>query len=165
MTKYQPPADPKAPWRVVLCTDGARDAAIDEDRCDAATLVDYVMSRDPAMVGSAVPLRDGVAPTWWTLAPLSFAFVTELLARETSPERQRILAARAALVRVEGPMGEGLNLDAREQGTGGMNLLVASEIERVYQACGYGGVLELGDTALVRARLRPGARGPFGLCR
>ena len=31
MTKYAPPADPKAPWRVVLCTDGARDAAIDED--------------------------------------------------------------------------------------------------------------------------------------
>ena len=82
MTKYQPPADPKAPWRVVLCTDGARDAAIDEDRCDAATLVDYVMSRDPSMIGSAVPLLAGTPATWWTLAPLSFAFVTELLARE-----------------------------------------------------------------------------------
>lgn len=162
---HKPPADPKAPWRVVLAVDQSRDPAINDDASDQGAIVEYLISRDPTLIGTEIKLHDGIAPTWWTLAPLSFAFVTELLARETSPERQRVIAARAALVRAEGPSADGINLDVREGALGGMTLLAPAEAERIYNAVGYQGVLELGDIALVRARLRPGMRGPFGLCR
>lgn len=164
---FKPPADPKAPWRVILASDAARDPAVNDESTDNGALVEYILTRDPECVGAptGIKLRDGVAPSWFTLAPLTFAFVTELLARETSPERQRILAARAALVRIEGPLGEGINPDTRDGALGGMQLLAGGEVERLYQAIGYQGVLELGDVALVRAKLRPGVRGPFGLCR
>jgi hypothetical protein len=158
------PADPKAPWRVILATDGVRDPAIAES-VDAASLVEYVYSRDPEMIGEQIKLNDGVKPTWFTLAPLSFAFVSEVLAREPSPDKQRELACRAALVGAEGPMAQMIKLDEREAGVGKMQLLVPTVLEYLRDAIGYDGIRELGDVALVRARLRAGARGPFGLCR
>lgn len=158
------PSDPKALWRVVLATDGVRDPAI-SDGVDGATLLEYVYSRDPAMIGEEIKLDDGVKPTWFTLAPLSFAFVSDVLAREPSPDKQRELACRAALVGIEGPMGAEVKLNQREVGLGKMQLLVPSELEHLRDAIGYDGVRELGDVALLRARLRAGARGPFGICR
>lgn len=158
------PADPKAIWRVVLATDGVRDPAISES-VDGATLIDYVYSRDPEMIGKEITLNNGVKATWFSLAPLSFAFVSEVIAREPVADKQRELACRAALVAIEGPMGAGVKLDNREQGVGKMQLLTAGELEHLRDAIGYDGIRELGDVALVRARLRPGARGPFGLCR
>lgn len=158
------PSDPKAIWSVLLARDGVRDPAIAES-VDGNTLLEYVYSRDPEMVGAEIRLNDGIKPTWFKLSPLSFAFVSELLAREPSFDRQRELACRAALTGIDGPMGEGVRLDQREQGLGKMQLLVPSELERLRDAIGYDGVCELGDVALLRARLRPGARGPFGLCR
>lgn len=160
----QSPADPKSSWRVLLATDGVRDPAISEDNAPA-DIVEYVFTRDPEMIGGALKINDGVAPTWFTLAPISYAFVSEVLAREPNTDKQRELACRAALVRVEGPMAAEVKLDSREPGVGKMQLLVASELEHLRDAIGYDGIRELGDVALVRARLRPGARGPFGLCR
>lgn len=158
------PSDPKAPWRVLLATDGVRDPAINDD-ASAGDIVEYVLTRDPEMIGAQLKLNDGVAPTWFTLAPLTFAFVSEVLAREPNADKQRELACRASLVRVEGPLACEVKLDSREPGVGKMQLLVASELEHLRDAIGYDGIRELGDVALVRARLRAGARGPFGLCR
>jgi len=157
------PADPAAPWRVILVTDGVRDPAISPD-ATADALVEYIYSRDPAVIGAEIPLADGIKPTWWTLAPLTVKFVSEALAREPNADKQRELACRAALVGAEGPDAAAVNLDQRQDGAGGMKLLVDAEYERLFRAIGYAGVLELGDVALQRARLRPGARGPFGLC-
>ena len=158
------PADPKAIWRVVLATDGVRDPAI-SDAVDAATLFEYIYSRDHEMVGKEVALNDGVKPTWFSLAPLSCAFVSEVLAREPAADKQREFACRAALVGIEGPAGAHVNLNNRETGIGKMPVLTAGELEHLRDAIGYDGIRELGDVALVRARLRPGARGPFGLYR
>jgi hypothetical protein len=58
-----------------------------------------------------------------------------------------------------------IKLDEREAGVGKMQLLVPTVLEYLRDAIGYDGIRELGDVALVRARLRAGARGPFGLCR
>lgn len=158
------PSDPKAPWRVVLASDGVRDPAISES-ADGVMLLEYVYSRDPEMIGREVPLSDGQKATWFTLAPLSFAFVSDVLAREPSLDKQRELACRAALVGIEGPLGADVRLDQREPGIGKMQLLTQGEAERLRDAIGYDGLRELGDVALLRARLRAGARGPFGLCR
>lgn len=160
----QTPKDPKAPWRVVLVQDGVRDPAIAPD-VEAGVLIEYATTRDPDAIGSAVRLVGGTAPTWFTLAPLSLRFMNDVAAREPHPERQRVLACRAALVTGEGPMAESLRFDEREAGIAGMQLIVESEMERIAGAIGVAGIHELGDIALVRARLRAGAPGPFGLCR
>lgn len=158
------PADPAAPWPVILVTDGVRDPAVSPD-APVEALIEYIHTRDPAMIGAEIPLADGIKPTRWTLAPLSVKFMSETLAREPNADKQRELACRAALVGAEGPDAAAVNYDQRQDGAGGMRLLVDAEYERLFRAIGYGGVLELGDVALQRARLRPGARGPFGLCR
>jgi hypothetical protein len=159
------PSDPKAIWSVALVVDEARDPAIDEVETPGAALLEYLQCRDSEMIGSEVLVKEGERVTWWKLAPLSFAFMSEVVAREPSAEKRRELAVRAALVGVDGPLGEHVNLTSREGSFGKMSLLALSELEHLAQAIGYAGVHELGDVALVRARLAPGRNGPFGLCR
>ena len=155
------PADPKATWRVVLVTDRCRDPAIRED-VPGAELLEYLNTRDPALCETWA--RDGASLSWWSLAPLSLAFVTDVIEREPLSERRELLALRAALVGGEGPDADGMAWGERVPSVGSATMLSQSALDALYVRIGSAAMHELGDIALLRARLRPGTRGPFGLC-
>lgn len=151
--------DPRSNWKVLLVMDDCRDAAIDEN-VTAEAFVAYARSRTPETAKAI--LSEGSSPTWWTLAPLSLGFVTATMGAD-NPTAIAVRACRAALVAVDGPMGEGVSFENRAIGEGGMTLLPQSAMDVLMQKIGLAGIVELGDIAIVRSRLAAGKHGPFGL--
>tara|TARA_R110000868_G_scaffold10891_5_gene52594 strand:+ start:283 stop:702 length:420 start_codon:yes stop_codon:yes gene_type:complete len=101
-------------------------------------------------------------PTWWSLAPLTLGFVSSTIGGD-NVVAVAIKAARAALVAGEGPNAEGVTFDNRVIAEGGMTLLSQSASDVLMGRIGLSGLVELGDIALVRARLAAGKPGPFGV--
>lgn len=159
--------NPVAPsLRVVRLNTTDPDPAIDTAAMIKAggddALARYVITRDPELLR----FREGVEPTWIDVLRLPAAFVATHLAPVASTDARRMLAFRSTVrsvgaISTVGPLETGPH--KRIAADFGVEVAPESFVQAVVDEYGAEVVQELGELAITSARLKRGAKGPFGL--
>ena len=159
--KGAPPSDPTQPINVALAADGCRDPAL--SGLTTEQLLEYIFTRDEGLLNLWLKSPLGEGPTWFTLAPLGLRFSSRILSAEPNLTVRRLLAVRACLTSVKGPGA--IPLEIKREDWCDHSMLTQECLEKLGQLHGEDALQELGDIIIVRAKLRPGTRAPFGLGR
>lgn len=152
--------------RVVRINSTDPDPAIDAEgiikKHGEQSIARYVTTRDPELL----VFREGVEPVWIDVLRLPAAFVATHIAHVPSTDARRMLAFRSAVravgsVSTVGPLETGPH--KRIAADFGVEVAPESFVQAVADEYGAEVVQELGEVAITCARLKRGARGPFGL--